>query len=77
LDGHETCLFLKLQPLRCALGAGCQNEGGADVGMAGKGKFRTHRENPHLGIMRGVARWQDERRLGVVELRGDRLHLFG
>ena len=45
--------------------------------MACERKLPVHREDAHLRVVGRVGRRQHESRLRIIELAGDRLHLFG
>src|SRR5207244_2976941 len=45
--------------------------------MAGERKLAGPVEDPYVRGVRGIPGRQHEGRLGVIELRGDRLHLLG
>ena len=79
VHGHQPGLLLEDQPFAghrppvTAAGTG-QDEGGADIGMAGEGHLGLGREDADLGGVGGVPGWQHEGRFGQVELGRDGLH---
>ncbi len=54
--------------------APCQHEGGADIGVAGKGHLGGWREDADVCCMPRVVGRQHEARLRVAKLGGDTLH---
>ena len=77
LDRHEACSLLEQEPRRRLRCQRRQHEGGADIGVACKRKLPVHREDANLRVVGGIGRRQHEGRLRIIELGGDRLHLFG
>ena len=77
LNRHEAGAFLEQESLRRFCSLRRQHKGGPDIGMARERDFGANRENANLRIMRGIARRQHERRLRIIELGRNRLHLRG
>ena len=77
LDRHEARALLEQEPRRRFFRQRRQHEGGADIWVACKRKLPVHREDAHLRVVGLVSRRQHKSRLRIIELGGDRLHLFG
>jgi len=79
-DGNEPCVLLEHHRPRLVQrperARAREHERGADVGVAGEGHLGRRREDAHAAVV-PLLRRQHERRLGVVELAGDQLHLGG
>jgi len=54
LDRHQAGFFLEQQSRRRPCGLCREHEGGADIGMTGKGDLVAHGEYPNLRVVRGI-----------------------
>src|SRR4051795_13256796 len=78
VEPDQTGLFLEHQWFADGSAASvaerCQDEGRADVGMAGKRHLGAWREDANLGRMGRILWRKNERRLGKIEFGGNGLH---